>query len=439
MSDLKVRPPSSDTVRSAETRAPASLGGFWALIAVQFQNAFSDNALKWLVSFLVLEAALTKEQRDLWFILVVPLLFAVPFLLFSIPGGFLADKFSKRDVTLGTKLLELIVMGLATFAFARNRLDLAGVALFLACTQGALFGPTKYALLPELLPESKLSWGNGIIEFTTLLSAIFAALAGGFLATLFRGRQLWSGVVFLTLTIVGLLISLGIPRLPAGDPSRRFDWNVPREFFAEFHRIRQDRTLAVAVLANTFFWFLGSLLLLNIVLYATDVLRVDEAHSSYLLAALSLGIGIGSFIAGYASGGKIEHGMVLPGMLGIMAMAVFLSRPGLSFPAVTALLSFLGIAGGFFVVPVNALIQRRPAPEEKGRTIAVANLLSFVGVALQPLAQYAMLRLGHPDPSHVFLLSAVMTLLMGLVLIRMMPDLGTRALDWTRLRPRATL
>jgi acyl-[acyl-carrier-protein]-phospholipid O-acyltransferase / long-chain-fatty-acid--[acyl-carrier-protein] ligase len=418
---------------------PPSLGGFWALIAVQFQNAFSDNALKWLVSFLVLEAALTKEQRDLWFILVVPLLFAVPFLLFSIPGGFFADKFSKRDVTLGTKLFELVVMGLATLAFAHNRFDLAGVALFLACAQGALFGPTKYALLPELLPESKLSWGNGIIEFTTLLSAIFAALAGGFLATHFRERQVWSGVVFLTLTIIGLLISLLIPRLPAGDPARRFDWNVPREFFAEFRRLRRDSTLAVAVLANTFFWFLGSLLLLNIVLYATDILRVDEAHSSYLLAALSLGIGIGSFIAGYASGGKIEHGMVLPGMLGIIAMAVFLSRPGLSFPGVATLLAFLGIAGGFFVVPVNALIQRRPAPEEKGRTIAVANLLSFVGVALQPLAQYAMLRLGHPDPSRVFLLSAVMTLLMGLVLIRMMPDLGTRALDWTRLRPRATL
>jgi acyl-[acyl-carrier-protein]-phospholipid O-acyltransferase/long-chain-fatty-acid--[acyl-carrier-protein] ligase len=403
-------------VNSADAPPVATLSGFWALIAVQFQNAFSDNALKWLVSFLVLEAAPTKQQRDFWFILVVPLLFAVPFLLFSIPGGFFADKYSKRDVTLGTKLFELIVMGLATLALARNRFDLAGIALFLACTQGALFGPTKYALLPELLPESKLSWGNGVIEFTTLLSAIFAALAGGFLATHFRGRQVWSGVVFLTLTLIGLLISLRIPRLLAGDPTRRFDWNVPREFFAQFRHIRRDSTLAVAILANTFFWFLGSLLLLNIVLYATDILRVDEAHSSYLLAALSLGIGIGSFIAGYASGGRIEHGMVLPGMLGIITMAVFLSRPGLSFPSVATLLSFLGIAGGFFVVPVNALIQRRPA-----------------------LEQYAMLGFGHPDPCRVFLLSAVMTLLMGLVLIRMMPDLGTRALDWTRLRPRATL
>jgi acyl-[acyl-carrier-protein]-phospholipid O-acyltransferase/long-chain-fatty-acid--[acyl-carrier-protein] ligase len=425
--------------RSPDEAPRGDLRGFWALIAVQFQNAFSDNALKWLVSFLVLEAALTKEQRDLWFVLVVPLLFAVPFLLFSIPGGYFADRYSKRSVAVGTKLLEFGVIGLATFAFARNRLDLAGLALFLACTQGALFGPTKYGLLPELLPEAKLSWGNGIIELTTLLAAIFAALAGGFLATHFRGRQVWSGVAFLGLTALGLLVSLGISRVPAADPARRFDWNVAREFFREFGRIRGDRILWVAVLANTFFWFLGSLLLLNIVLYATDVLHVDEAHSSYLLAALSLGIGIGSFVAGYASGHKIEHGMVLPGMAGIIVMAGLLAQSGLNFAAVMALLALLGMAGGFFVVPVNALIQRRPRPEEKGRTIAVANLLSFVGVALQPLAQYAMLRLGHPDPSRVFLVAAGMTLLMGVVLLRMMPDLGPRALDWTRLRPRATL
>jgi len=122
-----------------------------------------------------------------------------------------------------------------------------------------------------------------------------------------------------------------------------------------------------------------------------------------------------------------------------MAMSAVLATPGLKFAAVAILLALLGTAGGFFVVPVNALIQRRPAPEEKGRTIAVANLLSFVGVALQPLAQFGMLRLGHPDPSRVFLVAAAMSLAMGFVLVRMMPDLGTRALDWTRLRPRATL
>jgi acyl-[acyl-carrier-protein]-phospholipid O-acyltransferase/long-chain-fatty-acid--[acyl-carrier-protein] ligase len=330
-------------------------------------------------------------------------------------------------------------MALATYALAANRLDIAGIALFLACTQGAIFGPTKYGLLPELLPITKLSWGNGIIELGTLLAAISAALAGAFLAQTFHGRQIWSGVIFLALTLVGLLTSLGITKVRAADPARRFDWNVPAEFFHEIRRMRADSTLWTAVVANTFFWFLGSLLLLNIVLYATDVLRVDDARSSYLLAALSLGIGIGSFVAGMASGKKIEPGMVLPGLSGILLMAALLSRPGISYLAVLVQLAFLGIAGGFFVVPVNALIQQRPRPEEKGRTIAVANLLSFVGVALQPLAQYAMLRLGHPDPSRVFLIAAVTTLFMGIILARMLPDLFPQALDWTRLRHRATL
>ncbi|HEY2461499.1 MAG TPA: MFS transporter [Candidatus Acidoferrum sp.] len=415
------------------------MGGFWALIVVQFQGAFSDNALKWLVSFLVLDAALSKERRDLWFVLVVPLLFAIPFLIFSIPGGYFADRFSKRSVTLWTKLFELLVMGIATFGFAFNRLDFAAGALFLACTQGAIFGPTKYGLLPELLPENKLSWGNGIIELTTLVAAIIAALAGGFLATEFRGRQVWSGLIFLSLTAIGLLASVFITRVPAADPKRRFDWNVPRQFFSDLQKIQKDAVLKTAVWANTFFWFLGSLLLLNIVLYATDTLRVDDVHSSYLLAALSLGIGIGSFLAGYASAGKIERGMILPGLGAIMAMSALLAVPGLSFVVVALLLSLLGVAGGFFVVPVNALIQRRPVPQEKGRMIAVANMLSFVGVALQPPAQYAMLRLGHPDPSHVFLIAAVLTLIMGVGLARMLPELWSQALGWTRLRASVTL
>ena len=419
--------------------ATPKLTGFWALIATQFQGAFSDNTLKWLVSFLVLETAASKEERDLWFVLIVPLLFSVPFLLFSIPGGFLADKFIKRSVTIGTVAGQLVVMALATWALAQGRLGWAGVALFLMSTLGAIFGPTKYGLLPELLPESKLSWGNGIIEFLTLLAAILAALAGGYLAHVFHGRQVWSGVIFMALAVVGLLISLGISRVPAADPGRKFDWNVPREFFSEVRHMSGDRPLLTAVVANTFFWFLGSLLLLNIVLYGADILHLDETRSSYLLAGLSMGIGLGSLAAGFVSGKKIQMGMVLPGLAGILLMAALLSWPGVGFGSVLLLLILLGFAGGFFVVPINALIQRRPAATEKGRTIAVANMLSFIGVALQPMAQFVMLRLGHPDPSKVFLIAGAMCVAMGLVLVRMWPDLWAQALDWTRLHRRATL
>jgi acyl-[acyl-carrier-protein]-phospholipid O-acyltransferase/long-chain-fatty-acid--[acyl-carrier-protein] ligase len=193
------------------------------------------------------------------------------------------------------------------------------------------------------------------------------------------------------------------------------------------------------VVANTFFWFLGSLLLLNIVLYGADILHLDETQSSYLLAGLSMGIGLGSLAAGFVSGKKIQMGMVLPGLVGILLMAALLSWPGIRFSTVLLFLIVLGFAGGFFVVPINALIQRRPAAAEKGRTIAVANMLSFIGVALQPVAQFVMLRLGHPEPSKVFLIAGAVSVAMGLLLVRMWPELWGEALDWTRLHRRATL
>src|SRR5579883_2805127 len=410
----------------------AGAAGFRALIATQFQVAFSDNALKWLVSYLVLESCVSHEQREFLFVLVVPL-------VFSIPGGYFADRFSKSNVTVCTKLLELLTMGCATYALWVNRLDLAAVALFFLCTQGAIFGPSKYGLIPELLPTAKLSWGNGVIELWTLLAAIGGTLAGGFLAHAFHGRQEWSGIFLVSLSVIGLLTSFGITRVPAADHRRRFAWNWAKEVFEEIQRMRQDAVLWVAVIANTFFWFLGAILLLNIVLYATDILQVDEVHSSYLMAALSLGIGGGSYLAGHASGRRIEMGMILPGLTGIVLVNSALFAPALSYPTVMALLFLLGLCAGFFVVPVNALIQNRPRPEVRGRVIGAANFLSFGGIALQPVVQYAMLRLGHPDPGHVFLICAIACVAMALVLAQMLPELWPCALHWTRLRQRASV
>ncbi|MBZ5527938.1 MAG: MFS transporter [Acidobacteriia bacterium] len=401
-----------------------SLRGFWMLTITQFQGAFSDNALRWLIGFLVLQAGLPRERRDFLFVLVVPLLFSLPFIFFSIPGGYFADRHSKRTITVRTKFLELGIMGYAAWALAGGHLIYAGVALFLVCSQAAIFGPTKYGLLPELLPLRRLSWGNGIIELTTFLAAILGTLAGGLLAHHFAGRQLYSGMLLIALSVAGIASSLGIPRLRAADPYREFSWNWAGNLLRVVRAMGRDRFLITAVTANTFFWFLASLLLLNIVLFSTDVLRVDEVHSSYLLAGLSLGIGVGSFAAGYAARERIAHGMILPAMMAISGLSLLLAWPGLGFAAVLWLLVALGVSAGFFAVPVNALIQARPAREEKGRMIAAANLLSFVGIALQPVAQYGMLRLGHPAPGHVFVIAAGITVVMAGVLWGMLPELG---------------
>src|SRR6266571_8395419 len=159
--------------------------GFWSLIATQFQGAFNDNGLKFFVIFLILGTNPTDSQKD-WLVFFIGNLFALPFLLFSMAGGFLADRFSKRSVAIATKIFEVCAMLFAMYAFTRGNTRMAYAVIFLASTQAAFFGPSKYGLLPELLPERLLSWGNGILELTTFLAVIAGGVSGAFLADFFQ-------------------------------------------------------------------------------------------------------------------------------------------------------------------------------------------------------------------------------------------------------------
>src|SRR6185503_1910246 len=198
---------------------PRSSRGFWFLIATQFQGAFNENGLKNLVVFIILGTIAHQASRDR-LVLIVGTLFSLPFILFSMTGGFLADRYCKRTVTIGTKFIELAVMLLAIVGLGRQDLHLEMAAVFLASTQAALFGPSKYGLLPELLPETKLSWGNGVIELGTFLAVIAGGVSGAFLADVFRGREARSGAIFLALSVLGLLFSMGISKVPAADPTK---------------------------------------------------------------------------------------------------------------------------------------------------------------------------------------------------------------------------
>src|SRR5438105_7285912 len=168
--------------------------GFWSLIATQFQGAFNENGLKFLVIYLILAIERDKTQRD-QMELLVGVLFAAPFILFSLTGGYLADRFSKRSVTIWTKVFEIGVMVLALVSLIRPNFPLALAAIFLVCTQGAVFGPSKYGLLPELLRQERLSWGNGVLELGTFLGIIAGSVSGSVLAALFAAREIYSGAI----------------------------------------------------------------------------------------------------------------------------------------------------------------------------------------------------------------------------------------------------
>jgi acyl-[acyl-carrier-protein]-phospholipid O-acyltransferase/long-chain-fatty-acid--[acyl-carrier-protein] ligase len=432
MSDVQVRNSRAEGDENGhERRSPSARHsrGFWSLVATQFQGAFNDNALKFLVIYLVVGMSLPARERD-WLVLVVGALFALPFILFSMTGGFLADRFSKRSVTIGTKWMELAVMLFALAALARGNLKLEAAGVFLLSSQAAIFGPSKYGLLPELLPEKDLSWGNGVIELGTFLAAISATVASGFLAYYFRGQQGRSGGVLLGCTVLGLAASFGISRVPAANPARKFNTNPLGDLGEQIRAIRSDRVLCWSVVGNSYLWFLAALLQFTIVIYGHDILRIDERHISYLQAAVAIGIGLGSLTAGYLSDAKIEYGLIPVGAVGMTIFGFLSASHGISLERAATYLGLLGFFGGFYAVPLNALIQHRPDPARKGGVIAAANLISFVGVFAAAGVYFALAEGLRMRADQIFFAGASMTLAATFYAVVFLPDSVLRLALW---------
>ncbi len=413
---------------AAGYQPPASTRGFWALMVTQFTGAFNDNALKFLVIYLILFMSLAPGQRDR-LVTIILALFSIPFLLFSMAGGFLADRFSKRSVTIGTKCMEVGVISLAFAGLAFGSLPLKFAAMFLLSTQAALFSASKYGLLPELLPEKRLSWGNGIIELTTFVAIITGQMTAGLLAEHFRGRQEWSGAILLGVTAVGLATSFGISRVPAKNPQKIFRPNFLGDLWTETQYIRKDRVLWLAVLGNCYLFYLGALLQPIILLYGKEVLRLSETQNSYLLATLALGIGFGSFVAGYVSGNKIEYGLIPLGSAGMTVFAALVWPAGLTPFGFAWRLGVLGFFAGFYAVPLQALIQHRPEETRRGAVIAAAGVISWIGIS-GSAAVYPLLRVLHLTPAETFLAGAVMTLAATFYTVWLLPDSLVRLLLW---------
>ncbi|UWZ83905.1 acyl-[ACP]--phospholipid O-acyltransferase [Occallatibacter riparius] len=396
--------------------------GFWALIVTQFQGAFSDNVLRNLLLAMVVGMGLDKGHRDT-FVSIVTFLFSVPFVIFSMSGGWLADHFSKRKVTLWTKVMEVGAMTVATAGLALHSQVITLAALGLVATQAALFGPSKYGLLPELLPSTRLSWGNGVIELGTFLAIILGTVAGAGLAERFPGEEIFAGYILIGLAGVGFLTSLGIDRVPAAAPAKRFRINFVGDLWKQIGIMRRDQALFLAVLGNTYFWFLGSLLFATVVVYGPDVLHIGPGKTAYLNAALAIGIGIGSMAAGIVSGKKIEYGLIPLGSIGMTCTGVVLGVTHTGIIGSAVLLSILGFWAGFFAVPVNALIQHRPDEKDKGGIIAAANLLSFIGIALSSGVYYVFTsRFINLDPKEVILAASAITAAGTVYVLILLPE-----------------
>ena len=404
--------------------------GFWALIVTQFQGAFSDNVVKNLVVFVALfGTSMTLAEKNSCGESIAAL-FSLPFILFSMAGGFLADRFSKRSVMLGVKIFELFIMSLVFAGLWSWNRQLLLASVFLMGTHSAIFGPAKYGSLPELLPEKKLSWGNGILELGTFTAIILGTVAAAVMSEEFRGRQWLSGVALVALAVIGFFACLGITKIPAADPQKKFNPNFPAEIWRQLRAMRGDRPLWLALAGNTYFNFLGMLLLLNLFFYGSQTLGVTETHIGLLNVALALGIGIGSLAAGFLSGGKIEYGLVPLGAFGLSLFSVLLANPAVTLAESFGLLALLGFAGGFFIVPIAALLQHRPAHDNKGQVQATANWLSFVGVFLASVAHWLLAQKLGLSPRGIFLVGGALTFLGAVYVLFLLPDALLRFALW---------
>ena len=395
------------------------LKGFWSLFVTQCQGAFSDNVFKFVVIFSAMSLYPNESDQDR-LVSLIGVIFAVPFILFTMTGGFCADRFSKRSVAIRIKVAEILVMSLGAIGLFLGHLYMLMGVIFLMSAQSSFFGPVKYGLLPELLVEKRLSWGNGIIGLGTFISIILGTIAGGLFFDAFD-NQLNTGLILVALAATGLMASRGISQVPPADPIKKYHINFLGEFWKQFTYVRKDFVLLISILGSTYFWFLGALVQQSVMIYGRNDLQLSYFNTSILFAMMAVGIGLGSFAAGYISARKIEYGLIPLGAIGVSVFSFLMGQDGLPTQQFGLFLGLLGFFGGFYIVPINALIQHRPDNTRKGSIIATQALLSWVGILLSSGVYFLLKSIGF-STSDVFTVIGFVTLFSTAYVLWLQPD-----------------
>ena len=351
-------------------------------MGTQFQNAFSDNALKQLIILVLLASAASSagEAEQDRMVSLVTAVFSAPFILFAMLGGWLADRNSKQRMMVYVKAAEMGIMAFAGVALALGSLPLKLGAIFLMGCHSAIFAPSKYGILPEILPHDKLSWGNGILELLTFLGVILGTVAAGIFSDYFKGSEWVAGPILMVIAFGGWVLSRQVTPVPAADPTCPVRINPVTDLWRQLRIMKQDRDLWRACWGNTGFYFISALVMMNVVVCGKSVLHLTGTQNSMMNVWLALGIGFGSVVAGYASRGHIEYRLVPIGALGLALSTVPMGMEGVTADTFRICMGTLGFSAGLFIVPVVSVIQHRPSPESKGAVQGSVSSLSFLGI-----------------------------------------------------------
>lgn len=395
------------------------------LNVTQFFGALNDNVFKLLLTIFLVDRLGSASETKI--VVLASAVFVAPFLLFSHAGGVLADRFSKRSIIVWMKWFELVVMLLGVGAVVAGSPVGLFAMLFLMCTQSALFSPSKYGVLPEIVEPERLSRANSLLESLTYLAIIIGTFLPSFLldSVLSKNFVMLSGVC-VVIAVLGLVAAYRMQVTPAGTSKSRFSAGFVLDIYRTLRGLRRDRFLYSAVLGSAYFIFLAAFIQQNTFLYGRGAMGLDSIKSGYLFPVAALGIGAGALLAGLLSGRNIEFGIVPVGAIGLAAtsMALGMATPGWV-NALTAIL-LMGFFSGLFIVPLNAFIQYRSPSERRGEIIAAANFLSFLGIALSAGAIWIFREMMGLTARGCFVAVGLLTVLLSVTAILALPDFLVR-------------
>jgi 1-acyl-sn-glycerol-3-phosphate acyltransferase len=420
---------------------------FGPFFGVQFLGAFNDNVFKQaLVILLAYQTASFTTMSSDTLQNLAQALFILPFFLFSATAGQIADKVEKSTLITITVGIELAVMALGAWGLLTQDLALLLAALFLGGVQSALFGPVKYAILPQHLNETEIVGGNGMVEMGTSIAILLGMVYGGWMIT----QPGWgvAGVALsaMAFSAAGIALSRFIPRSPAPEPGLRINWNPLTETWRNLKFTSQDRTVWNSILGISWFWFYGAMFITQFPNLSKNVLAASEHVVTLLLIVFSVGIGVGSLLCERLSGKKVEIGLVPFGSIGLtlfgvdlwlaaemhaphgaQTLAEFAGDP--SHWRMLADLAFIGIFGGFYIVPLYALVQTRSDPAHRSRIIAGNNILNAAFIVAAAAIAIGLFGAGLSIPQ-LILVTALLNAAVAVYIFLLVPEFLMRFLVW---------
>ncbi|HSV43232.1 MAG TPA: acyl-[ACP]--phospholipid O-acyltransferase [Candidatus Bathyarchaeia archaeon] len=402
---------------------------FKAFMATQFLGAFNDNAFKIIISLFALRV-FSDPAVHAKFMSIISALFIVPFIVFSPYAGQLADRFPKRNIIVVMKAWEIVIMILGLFSFLSGQLFWMCAVLFLMTAQSAFFSPAKYGIMPEMLDEKELSKGNGFLNMFTFMAIILGTATAGQIMSRLGGNIFATSPFLIGIAVLGFVTSLLIRKTEVVLNQERFEANFAKNLKYYFSRIRQDQALFLALLGIGYFWFLGSVFQMNVLMYGHNVLGLSDARTSLLLVSISIGIGLGSFLAGKLSEGKIEFGIVPVGAIGISVFSLLLGAPALWFGDALIRLFVVGVAAGFYTIPLNAFFQQRSPEEDRGKYLSVLNVTNAFSVLLGAGVMWLLGSYLRFDPRQVFFFLGILSLVGTIYIFKTLPDAFLRFFNW---------